>query len=129
MSARLDDSRDRGIEARARELPAALKGEATTIVLDAAHAAKDEIVGQYPLGPPREQNGKLYPGGNLKKGVKVIERDRARTASRRKCGARPRMRLAAMSTAPQARPLHHEGWRATSSSGAMPPQSGVYSRR
>jgi hypothetical protein len=42
-------------------LPVQLKGQATGIVLDTAHAAADDIRNQYPIGPT----------GNLRKGVKV----------------------------------------------------------
>lgn len=45
-----------------RELPTHLKGAATAIVVEAAHQAQAEIVGQYPQGPT----------GNLKHGVKVV---------------------------------------------------------
>jgi hypothetical protein len=40
-----------------RNLPTELKGEATAIVMDAAQAAKDDIVSQYP-----EQSGALRKG-------------------------------------------------------------------
>jgi hypothetical protein len=43
-----------------RSLPAELKGDATTIVVDAAHKAQAEIVAAYPVVT-----------GNLRKGVKV----------------------------------------------------------
>lgn len=44
-----------------RQIPTELKGEATTIIVDAAHAAQAEIVAAYPQGPT----------GNLKRGVTV----------------------------------------------------------
>jgi hypothetical protein len=47
-----------------RHLPAELKGEATSIVMDRAIAAQADIVSQYPQGPT----------GNLKHGVKVLVR-------------------------------------------------------
>jgi len=45
-----------------QQLPAELKGGATTIVLEAAAHARDEIVAAYPQGPT----------GNLKKGVRMF---------------------------------------------------------
>jgi hypothetical protein len=53
----------RGLDQLVRELqqlPAELKGDATTIVIEAAHKAQAEIVGAYP-----------EVTGNLKRGVKV----------------------------------------------------------
>ena len=49
------------------QLPADLKGQATSLVVDAAYAAQADIVSAYPEGPPR----KKQPSGNLKKGVRV----------------------------------------------------------
>ena len=46
-------------------LPAALKGQATAIVLDTAHAAANDIRAQYPSGGT----------GNLRKGVKVVVKE------------------------------------------------------
>jgi len=43
-----------------RQIPAELKGEATTIILDAAHKAQADIVAEYP-----------EVTGNLRRGVKV----------------------------------------------------------
>ena len=48
------------LKAALANLPTELKGKATAIVLDAAHAAKDDIVEQYPAR-----------SGVLRKGVKV----------------------------------------------------------
>ena len=47
------------------DLPANLKGQATAIVLDNAHAAANDIRSQYPTGLT----------GNLKKGVKVVVKE------------------------------------------------------
>jgi hypothetical protein len=46
-------------------LPVQLKGEATAIVLDSAHAAANDIRAQYPAGGT----------GNLRKGVKVVVKE------------------------------------------------------
>lgn len=56
-------------------LPTELKGEATQIVLDLAHAAKADIVAQYPIGPGTSKNGRKIPPGNLRKGVKVFVKE------------------------------------------------------
>jgi len=47
------------------DLPANLKGEATAVVLDNAHAAAAAIRNQYPTGAT----------GNLRKGVKVVVKE------------------------------------------------------
>jgi hypothetical protein len=46
------------------DLPAQLKGQATAIVLDNAHAAADDIRNQYP-----------QKTGNLRKGVRVVVKE------------------------------------------------------
>ena len=60
MSASLEIRGLEELKQALRNLPAALKGASTAIVLDSAHAAKADIVAQYP-----EKTGKL------RKGVKV----------------------------------------------------------
>lgn len=75
MSASLTFTGLQDLKAALRDLPAALKGEATAIVLDAAHAAAADIRDQYPVGPGQMRNGVWYPGGNLKKGVKVLVKE------------------------------------------------------
>jgi len=52
-------------------LPTELKGEATGVVMDAAHAAKGEIASTYPIGPP----GRKTKPGNLRRGVKVTVKE------------------------------------------------------
>ena len=52
-------------------LPTELKGEATGVVLDAAHQARGAIAAAYPLGP----EGRKTKPGNLKRGVKVTVKE------------------------------------------------------
>ena len=75
MSATLEIRGIQELKLALANLPSQLKGEATAIVIDAAHAAKDAIVAQYPIGPPQIRNDKQYQGGNLKKGVRVVVKE------------------------------------------------------
>jgi hypothetical protein len=76
MSATLEIRGIQELKQALANLPSQLKGEATAIVLDSAHAAKDAIVAQYPIGPDgRFRKGKPITPGNLRKGVRVVVKE------------------------------------------------------
>ena len=56
-------------------MPDGLQDKASVVVRQAAVETAAELQQKLPLGPARRLYGKAYAGGNLRKGVRVIQRD------------------------------------------------------